>query len=112
MEVVGYAAGALTTVCWLPQLRRAIRTRSARDISWLYLVVLTVGVSAWIAYGIGRGDDAIVVANAVTFALLVWLAGVKLVLEPGTRRHPAALPSEMSGADPRSSGSGGPTDAS
>ncbi len=89
MDALGYMAGFLTTICWLPQLRRTVCTRSASDISWLYLVVLMVGISAWIAYGIGRHDGAIIAANGVTLALLAWLAGAKLVLELGARRRRA-----------------------
>lgn len=46
MDALGYAAGLLTTLCWLPQLLRTLRTRSARNLSWPHLTVLIVGISA------------------------------------------------------------------
>jgi MtN3 and saliva related transmembrane protein len=78
MTVMGMVAGVLTTACWLPQLVRSWRTRSTRDFSWLYLIVLTVGVSMWAVYGILRRDPAVIVANVVTVTFLLFLLVIKL----------------------------------
>ena len=85
MEALGFVAGALTTACWLPQVLRTIRTRSAADISWVYLGTLTVGIVAWVFYGVGRGDPAIIAANAATLGLVSGLSGLKLTLARGAR---------------------------
>jgi MtN3 and saliva related transmembrane protein len=85
MEALGFVAGALTTACWLPQVARTIRTRSTADISWIYLVALTVGIAAWLVYGVGRRDPVIVVANAATLGLVSGLSGLKLTLARGGR---------------------------
>lgn len=90
MDVLGYVAAVLTTFCWLPQLRRTVRTRSASDISWPYLAVLMVGICAWLAYGIGSRDGAIIAGNAMTLVLLTCLVGAKLVFDLGAR--PARVP--------------------
>ncbi|HEY0451896.1 SemiSWEET transporter [Actinophytocola sp.] len=78
MTIVGLLAGILTTVCWVPQVVRSWRTRSTRDFSWLYLIVLTMGVTLWIVYGIARGDLAVILANVTTLVLLLFLIGIKL----------------------------------
>jgi MtN3 and saliva related transmembrane protein len=78
MTVMGLVAGVLTTGCWLPQLVRSWRTRSTRDFSWLYLIVLTVGVSLWAIYGILRADIVIMLANLVTVCFLLFLLVIKL----------------------------------
>ena len=78
MTVMGLVAGVLTTGCWVPQMARSWRTRSTRDFSWLYLVVLTVGVSLWAVYGILREDPAVIVANAVTVCFLLFLVAIKV----------------------------------
>ncbi|GAB3666871.1 SemiSWEET transporter [Actinocorallia lasiicapitis] len=77
MTQVGLLAGALTTGCWAPQLLRSWRTRSTDDFSWTYLALLTAGVGLWLAYGLGSGDLAITLANAVTFLALVTIAALK-----------------------------------
>ncbi|WP_322768804.1 SemiSWEET family sugar transporter [Frankia sp. Cr1] len=77
MTILGLLAGALTTGCWLPQLFRSWRTRSVRDISWIYLGILGLGVSLWLGYGLLNGDMAIIIANAATAGAIAVLAGLK-----------------------------------
>jgi MtN3 and saliva related transmembrane protein len=77
MTIMGLVAGGLTTACWLPQLARSWRTRSTRDFSWLYLIVLTVGVCMWAVYGVLRADAAVILANVVTVCFLLFLVTIK-----------------------------------
>ncbi|WP_344450717.1 SemiSWEET transporter [Actinocorallia aurantiaca] len=77
MTIIGLVAGALTTGCWLPQLLRTWRTRSTDDFSWVYLALLTCGVSMWLAYGLARRDPVITIANALTLLALLTIAGFK-----------------------------------
>jgi MtN3 and saliva related transmembrane protein len=75
--LLGLSATAMTTGCWLPQLSRAWRTRSTGDLSWLYLGVLSIGISLWLLYGVAVGDAVIITANALTIAALAALAASK-----------------------------------
>jgi MtN3 and saliva related transmembrane protein len=75
--VIGTLAAAGTTACWLPQVLKTVRTRSARDFSWGYLVMLITGVALWIAYGLLRKDAVVLTANAFTLALVAVVAFVK-----------------------------------
>ncbi len=68
--MVGLIAGALTTGAWLPQLHRSWRSRSTRDLSWAYLLVMTTGIALWLAYGVATRDVAVIAANSVTLLLL------------------------------------------
>jgi MtN3 and saliva related transmembrane protein len=63
----------------VPQLARSWRTRSTRDFSLLYLIVLTVGVTMWAVYGILRADLAVIIANVVTVGILLFLLTIKLI---------------------------------
>jgi MtN3 and saliva related transmembrane protein len=94
MTVMGLVAGVLTTACWLPQLVRSWRTRSTRDFSWLYLIVLTVGVSLWAVYGILRADVVIMLANLVTVCFLLFL----LVMKLGETGRATSLPADPGSA--------------
>ncbi|MFB9902762.1 SemiSWEET family sugar transporter [Allokutzneria oryzae] len=78
MTTIGFLAGVLTTACWVPQLLRSWRTRSTADFSWLYLVVITVGVAFWAVYGVWRQDVAVIAANVATLCFLLFLIGLKL----------------------------------
>lgn len=79
IAAVGLIAGAMTTGAWLPQLYRTWRSRSARDLSWAYLLTMTTGIALWLAYGLFSGDVAVIAANAVTLLLLSGQVTLKAV---------------------------------
>lgn len=66
---VGMAAGALTTVAFVPQALKTWRTRHARDLSLGMFSLFTLGVVFWLAYGILLGSWPIIIANSVTLLL-------------------------------------------
>lgn len=76
--LVGLIAAAFTTGSWIPQAVRTLRTRSAEDLSWTYLIAFTVGVTCWGIYGVMQRDVAVVAANVTTFAFLLPIHWVKL----------------------------------
>ena len=84
--LLGLAAATLTTGCWLPQLVRSWRTRSAGDLSWLYLLALGSGIVLWLAYGVLTSDFVIVLANALTLTAIGLLAGIKAWTTPTNER--------------------------
>lgn len=69
MGSIGFVAGLCTSGAMLPQLVHMIRSRSARDISWVMLLMSSIGQGFWIAHGV-VGRDAAVITFA-TFNLLV-----------------------------------------
>ena len=77
-DVLGYLAGALTTVAFVPQVVRIVRTRSARDISWGMFAILSIGVALWLWYGIRLASLPLIVANGVTLALVLTICVLKL----------------------------------
>ncbi|WP_317295706.1 SemiSWEET family transporter [Methanoculleus nereidis] len=52
-------------------------TRSTADLSLAMLVVLLADVLLWLAYGVVRGDIAIVAANAATAGLVILTLSLK-----------------------------------
>ncbi len=78
VETVGMAAAALTTLCWVPQAVRIIRTRDTRAISLATQATLATGVLLWLAYGCLLGSIPLVAANAVTLALVTAILVMKL----------------------------------
>lgn len=77
-EYLGYLAGILTTVAFLPQALRMIRTRQARDVSMTWAVAMTAGVFLWLCYGVARRSLPMIAANAVTLLLLFVILFVKI----------------------------------
>jgi MtN3 and saliva related transmembrane protein len=85
-DVLGYLAGALTTIAFVPQVVRIVRTRSAGDISWGMFAILSVGVALWLWYGIRLSSLPLIAANGVTLALVLAILVLKLRYRP---RFPA-----------------------
>lgn len=77
-EEVGLAAGAFTTAALLPQLWKAFKTKSTRDISLGMIVILGIGVMLWLAYGLLKNDAPIIVANTLTLATIIALLFLKI----------------------------------
>lgn len=76
--IVGYVAGALTTLSFVPQVVKAWKMRETRDLSLAMLVLFAVGVILWTLYGIWVGSVPIIAANIITFSLILVLLGLKL----------------------------------
>lgn len=68
-EIVGYVAGFLTTVAFVPQVTKVWKSRSAKDLSLKAFFAFTVGVGLWLVYGILLKELPMVVWNSVTLLL-------------------------------------------
>jgi len=78
IEAIGAVAAVLTTLCWIPQAARVIRTRETRAISLATQVALTCGVVLWLVYGIFIGSWPLIGSNAITLVLLSVILTMKL----------------------------------
>jgi len=78
IETIGYAAAALTTFAFVPQVVKSWRTRSTGDLSSTMLVVFTLGIALWLIYGVAVGSRPVVLANGVTLVLSAILVALKL----------------------------------
>ena len=87
---LGYLAGALTTIAFVPQVVRIVRTRSAQDISWGMFSILSAGVALWLWYGIRLASLPLIAANGVTLALVLAILVLKL-------RYGSRLPAHTRG---------------
>lgn len=81
MAYLGYAAGFLTTIGFVPQVVRSYRTKHVHDVSVVQPVVLLVGMILWLIYGVHLGDAAIIAANVVCITLNGILVVLKITYE-------------------------------
>ncbi|KKH48451.1 SemiSWEET family sugar transporter [Methanosarcina sp. 1.H.A.2.2] len=79
--MIGYIAGALTTIAFAPQLIKALTTKSTKDVCLLMLLCSTSYMVLWLFYGIQVDDPAIIAANSVSVILAASLRGLKLNYE-------------------------------
>jgi MtN3 and saliva related transmembrane protein len=78
IEIMGYVAGTLNTLCFLPQVIKIWRTKQTRDLSLPMYIVLTTGTSIWLIYGVLLGQPPIWVANAISTALIASILVLKI----------------------------------
>ena len=78
ISILGFIAGTLTTLSFVPQVHKAWRTRRCEDLSYGMLLTFGLGVVLWLVYGLLVAAAPIIVANAVTLALIVILLVMKL----------------------------------
>jgi len=77
ITILGLIAGALTTLSFAPQVAKAWRTRSTTDLSLAMLILLLTGILLWLAYGVAKGDLAIIATNGATAVLIALILSVK-----------------------------------
>ncbi|HEY1138020.1 MAG TPA: SemiSWEET transporter [Xanthomonadaceae bacterium] len=78
MEWAGYTAAAMTTLAFVPQAWKTIRTKDTRSISLGMYVVFTAGIAMWLVYGIALDSMPMILSNIVTFLLSATILGLKL----------------------------------
>jgi MtN3 and saliva related transmembrane protein len=70
VTLIRLAAGALTTVAYLPQVIKIWRSKSSGDLSLLMISFNCTGIFLWLLYGIFLRSLPIILANSVTLVLL------------------------------------------
>jgi MtN3 and saliva related transmembrane protein len=78
VPAIGFAAGTLTTLAYLPQALHSYRTRSVRDLSMTMLVALNAGLLLWVVYGLWIHSLPLVLTNVLTLLLALPLLVMKL----------------------------------
>jgi len=68
-EWYGYLGGTMTTVAFLPQVFKTLRTRDTRSISLGMYLLFTTGVFLWLVYGIRLHALPMILANGITLLL-------------------------------------------
>jgi MtN3 and saliva related transmembrane protein len=69
MSLIGLPAAALTSLSYVPQVRKAWPRGATKDISLRMLIALTAGLGLWVIYGMLKADFVLVAANGVGAAL-------------------------------------------
>jgi MtN3 and saliva related transmembrane protein len=66
---IGGLAALLTSLSYLPQVRKAWHPGSTDDLSLKMLGALTTGLVLWVIYGLSKGDWILTAANGTGTAL-------------------------------------------
>ena len=69
IEAIGLVAALLTTTGFVPQVYKTWRSRDVRGLSvWMYLV-LFLGTTLWLAYGLLTDSLPLILANVIASSL-------------------------------------------
>ena len=77
-EWLGHIAGTLTTLAFVPQVVRVLKTKQTRDISLAMFALFVAGVALWLWYGVQIGSLPVTLANAVTLVLALVILVAKI----------------------------------
>jgi MtN3 and saliva related transmembrane protein len=77
-ETIGYLAGALTTISFIPQAWLSWKTRHTAGLSLGMYAIFTLGVALWLGYGLLIGAWPVIVSNSITLALALFILGLRL----------------------------------
>ena len=67
INIIGLLAAFGTTVSFLPQAIKTIRTRDTSGISLSMYSLFTAGTLLWLTYGLLSNSMPVTIANAITF---------------------------------------------
>lgn len=83
--LVGSAASVLSLYSAVPQVVRAVRTRSAEGVSWSSILLSTATFTLWCVYAVAVADAIQIVNNSLALVLLLALAAA--VMRAGAPRR-------------------------
>ena len=69
ITLIGFVAAFCTTISFLPQVIKTIRTRQTKDLSLLMYSVLCFGIFMWLVYGLLEFSWPLIFANSISFVL-------------------------------------------
>lgn len=78
LTLIGSVASALVSSSFIPQIIKGYKTKHLDDVSYLLMILISIGMSLWIVYGIEKQDLVIIGANVATIVLNMILLALKV----------------------------------
>jgi MtN3 and saliva related transmembrane protein len=77
-EAIGYVAGTLTTIAFIPQAWLSWKTRHTAGLSLGMYAIFAAGVALWLTYGLLIGAWPVIVSNLITLGLALFILTIRL----------------------------------
>ncbi|WP_298489170.1 SemiSWEET family sugar transporter [uncultured Maribacter sp.] len=71
IEILGLVAAVFTTSSFFPQVYKAWKEKSTKDISLTMYIAFLIGIILWLIYGYYINSISMVIANTVTLVLVL-----------------------------------------
>ncbi len=75
---MGFAAGAVTAITFLPQVVKTWKEKSAKDISLYMFLIAFVNEIMWLVWGFMIDNMVVILTNAVMLVMSGIMIGLKL----------------------------------
>jgi MtN3 and saliva related transmembrane protein len=88
ISVVGYGAALCSTVSFVPQAWRVLRTRDVSALSAPTYTITCCGFALWLVYGLAKAEWPLILTNGICLVLASFILAMKLM--PRTQRESVA----------------------
>jgi len=78
IEILGLIAAVFTTSSFFPQVYKAWKEKSTKDISLTMYIAFFIGIVLWLIYGYYINSLSMIIANIVTLILVIIVIILKL----------------------------------
>lgn len=78
VDILGYAAGAITSFTFLPQVIKTWKAKSAKDISLLMFFIAAINEVMWIIYGTLLDNWVIILTNVIVLTMAITMIFFKI----------------------------------
>ena len=82
IKMLGLLAACFTTIAFVPQAYKTIKTRSTAGLSVVTYSLFFAGTILWLVYGIFIDNLPVILANAVTASLAGIILFLKITVKP------------------------------
>jgi MtN3 and saliva related transmembrane protein len=78
-EIFGLMGAGIINIAFIPQVWRLYKLKSAREISLPFIILLMIGGSSWMIYGLLLGLPSVIIANVIATVLNILMLVAKLI---------------------------------
>ena len=78
IEAIGFFAATCTTICFVFQAMKILKSKRTRDISFLMYLVFACGTIGWIVFGHYAEHPPIFWSNIITTSLAIYILTSKV----------------------------------
>ena len=79
IELIGLTAALITSIGFLPQIVRGYKTKKLDDVSYFMPILLAIGMTLWLIYGILIHSIAVIAANIFSISCSISLIILKKI---------------------------------
>lgn len=78
VTIIGFGAAICSTVSFVPQAWRIVKTRDTKSLSAPMYAINTVGFLLWLVYGVMMGEWPLILTNGICLVLAAFILTMTL----------------------------------